>query len=862
MAKPTSRSSAKKHNSKKKASAKSPPPSRNAPAADARASTARVEKSFVGDGSIITYLSQLIRFSCFVFDNYKGKLADDHLEKMTEADNKDKEEKNRSRTALRNYVVHAADAIKPLRDGQHHNSFLKIDGDDTLDYDTVVEYMTTKFNVVEVERSCAEKYMKALKLTDPITPEMVVDDGRVRLKVFQSMEQYNGIRSAIGWVYKIARVEMPFAQELGIYIKGITRHIAAAKQHLGLKLTKGKAVMKPQAYEMIAEHLFKSGEKRDIFNHLMFVLDWNLMKRSENCLNVKMIHIEFEDDYLKFIFEKEKGKQHGDMHGPWHCFANPSKPHICLVLAFARYIFAFPEVLQAGMPLFPGTNQYTRYSARMHNLFEELKDDLYDIGINWEELGTHSVRKGVGSMVANASTVGPPIVALCLRAGWTLGGVKEMYLFRQDAGDLNVGRRAACLDIETKEFGISPPYFDCSDLDEDGKLAVMNKVERWMKERIPKVDSIPANSWNLAVQCFASVCYQHSYLLANLDMACPLRFALVFRDIPEEFRNRAKVAFPWNKTRDTPRFNGIPPHVLHIAKMEELENKIDRMEENLMSRITAEMDTRGFSSTEYKTSSIKEALASVVEDLTKQLRDDLKEVKEQLRNCRHDYISDPEAAEPPSFNTCTIIDEDADIPPSDDDTNVAELNEGSRGTDKSTQLQKRKAIKRSVELMKKRKFTVGYHHNKLNVLPPKFKFPSMAVANFVTCWLIGNVEENVPALATLSSADVLHFKSKSGAKIGNRVRGKMKPFMGIVEKRARREGVWIEKICDWTPASVTRMWNAISAEFYADFCQSKRPLELGWSTAYGRMTEANAFNNPRNKKEIAKRLLAEQNNLV
>ena len=57
---------------------------------------------------------------------------------------------------------------------------------------------------------------------------------------------------------------------------------------------------------MIAEHLFKSGEKRDIFNHLMFVLDWNLMKRSENCLNVKMIHIEFEDDYLKFIFEKEK----------------------------------------------------------------------------------------------------------------------------------------------------------------------------------------------------------------------------------------------------------------------------------------------------------------------------------------------------------------------------------------------------------------------------------------------------------------------------------------------------------------------------------------------------------------------------
>lgn len=101
--------------------------------------------------------------------------------------------------------------------------------------------MSTKFNVVEVERSCAEKYRKDLKLTDKITPDMIVKDGRVRLKVFQSVEQYNGIRSAIAWVYKVAWVEMPFAKELATYIIGISRHIAAAKQYLGLKLTKGKA---------------------------------------------------------------------------------------------------------------------------------------------------------------------------------------------------------------------------------------------------------------------------------------------------------------------------------------------------------------------------------------------------------------------------------------------------------------------------------------------------------------------------------------------------------------------------------------------------------------------------------------------
>jgi len=53
----------------------------------------------------------------------------------------------------------------------------------------------------------------------------------------------------------------------------------------------------------------------------------------------------------------------------------------------------------------------------------------------------------------DASTLGPSIVALCLRAGWKLGGVTEMYHFRQDTGDLNVVRRAPCLDIETKYYG-------------------------------------------------------------------------------------------------------------------------------------------------------------------------------------------------------------------------------------------------------------------------------------------------------------------------------------------------------------------------------------------------------------------------
>eukprot|EP00957_Ditylum_brightwellii_P030725 2328249-Ditylum_brightwellii.AAC.1 len=155
---------------------------------------------------------------------------------------------------------------------------------------------------------------------------------------------------------------------------------------------------------------------------------------------------------------------------------------------------------------------------------------------------------------------------------------------------------------------------------------------------------------------------------------------------------------------------------------------------------------------------------------------------------------------------------------------------------------------------------MGYHHNKLSVLPRDFTFPSMSVQSLVLMYLVGDVENNIPPLASLRSSDVLHFKTKNGVQTGNRVRGKMNAVMCIVEEYARRKGVWVEKICNWTPALVTKLWDGISDEFEADFCRSNCSKELAWTTVYGRMTTANVFHSPRNKLEKAKR--AAENNVV
>ena len=60
---------------------------------------------------------------------------------------------------------------------------------------------------------------------------------------------------------------------------------------------------------------------------------------------------------------------------------------------------------------------------------------------------------------ASGSTQGPPIVAICLRAGWKLGGVLNQYLTLENAGDQFVGRVASLLPLFTKEFGVLPPRF-------------------------------------------------------------------------------------------------------------------------------------------------------------------------------------------------------------------------------------------------------------------------------------------------------------------------------------------------------------------------------------------------------------------
>ena len=72
--------------------------------------------------------------------------------------------------------------------------------------------------------------------------------------------------------------------------------------------------------------------------------------------------------------------------------------------------------------------------------------------------------------------------------------------------------------------------------------------------------------------------------------------------------------------------------------------------------------------------------------------------------------------------------------------------------------QKRKREVR-LEQTKKRKFTVGYHHGKLNILPYTYQFPPMTFSQMILNWFLGSVSDNLPPLWTLSSKEVKHLNN-------------------------------------------------------------------------------------------------------
>ncbi|GFH49053.1 hypothetical protein CTEN210_05529 [Chaetoceros tenuissimus] len=780
------------------------------------ANSSVVEQNVVTESTREHYTRRLVELVKWLYKEKQEVLSQETITTMAAKMQEDRQNRSKSLTKTTQYLKKRIDK---LRRHDPSSSPILID---RFTYDIVSEFFVTKSNIETVDVSLALKFYRKLQSYDRdedddghdtedeirIEPD---ENGQVKIAVRQEPSTYEGFRSAIAHLYREIDVPMPVEMALNLkrYIAGSQRINDAAKQCLGLKVKSGKDHMTIEVYEKIAKLFFYSGKTEHVFAHAFHVLDWNLMKRAENVAHCKIAHIFFCNDSLVFIFAKSKStKKEEKFLGPWHVYANPHKPWLCPVLALARYLLTYPEAFAGSRPLFEGNNSYSRYDKEFNTLLKKNKEEIESLGIKIKDLGTHSARKGVGTCLASGCTVSPPIVSICLRMGWALGGVLGRYFKHADAGDEFCGRMASLVEKALeKEFAVSCPYFDFTELEnEDEKEKMKKELQDFIDARLPTNTSPAAR--RVARCLFASVCYHHNTLKDTLHESCPFRQSRFFIDMPPKIQELSRVAYPWNSTADTPKLTGIPPYIVQLAEFAQVRNELVALRESLQPIVAGELDERGVGCTEFYTKRMHERL-DVLED---RLIENNREMVQEIKGTVEDRLEEIENTE--NFD---IFEENKD------------------STTENAQVSQRK----------RRKITAGMVNGVVTVLPSDFEFPKgITATHLIQNWFLGNRMEGIVPYRRLSAKILINEAQK-------KLFRRMKQFMNCIKFYAEAEKCWIEGN-NISVAAVVKIWQRVGWKWiyqkYAEKSDKKfsRFETLSWQTIVDKMNRRGAFRQKQN----------------
>ena len=167
----------------------------------------------------------------------------------------------------------------------------------------------------------------------------------------------------------------------------------------------------------------------------------------------------------------------------------------------------------------------------------------------------------------------PSMASICNRAGWKMGGTRDKYIKFENAGDQYLGRILSGMDCLSPSFAVTPPFFDAK-TNEQNKM-----VDDFIKSRIENANNISDNLFAVIRYCFASMCYHYNFLTQTLQPTSRIRTSAIFMNIPKEIMEMVKV-FTYKQVHEdngngnAPRLTGIPPHVVLINKLNDLNGHV------------------------------------------------------------------------------------------------------------------------------------------------------------------------------------------------------------------------------------------------------------------------------------------------
>lgn len=293
-------------------------------------------------------------------------------------------------------------------------------------------------------------------------PEAHPNSKRKRKGEYQSFQHVNGFKSAIMDDARTKKIKLSesVTGDFKDFFAGYKRKVAELKTHGEMELQEGKSAFSFTSYLFIASQSFKkSVDDLSVFAHLFLILCWNLIARCNSVAHLHYQHIFWKEDSMIVVFPKHKGDIAGETSLPKHVYANPFRPEACPILAFALYEFTRGFRNHAGRVFEAEAKaSESRFGKWLKDVCKTISAELISFGIQLLDIGTHSFRKGVASFVTSIPG-GPSVIAVYLRAGWSLGPVQSRYILEGDGGDQLCGRAATGLPLSDPSFASLPPHF-------------------------------------------------------------------------------------------------------------------------------------------------------------------------------------------------------------------------------------------------------------------------------------------------------------------------------------------------------------------------------------------------------------------
>eukprot|EP00978_Attheya_sp_CCMP212_P006421 scaffold14652_cov75-Attheya_sp.AAC.1 len=377
----------------------------------------------------------------------------------------------------------------------------------------------------------------------------------------------------------------------------------------------GKVPITPELFRKLCLWSLEWGTADGIFGALFFCQTWNLICRGNNSAKVRFSHMTWNTfDAMKINFRHTKTEKHKQGKRKKRAiFSNPFEYYIDYPFLLGLYLatnFSFEQ--SRGRKLFPGSasNVADRVAGILARLLEEHESEVLAMGYDSiKDIGIHSFRKGIGSQLASLPG-GPSAASLCLRAGWSMGQVRDIYFQQTQVGDEFVGRCASLLNMVNGDFAVSPAFFS----DDTDDALVKNVV----KDVFPHFSSMLGTERMLRM-CLASLLHHRDKVLAFDSNHIARNGISIFRNMNSisGLAEKVKVVRAW-ESRDL-AITGVPPHIKQIVDLQKLREESSALPQSVTKSVMVELkqylESRGISGGELTEARVNDRLKGQLEYL-------------------------------------------------------------------------------------------------------------------------------------------------------------------------------------------------------------------------------------------------------